>query len=100
MHPAKLYIHNLAICATPHIASSAQFSMFFSPKTPQEPESADAEPIRRHSTTISMLEEEFGMREPPQATTRFGGRSKWAHFSFTPSLIFFVFRFTIQGFQA
>jgi hypothetical protein len=50
--------------------------MFFSPKTPQTPESVVAEPVRRRSTTISMMEEEFGMRELPQAATRFGGSSK------------------------
>ena len=83
MHTAKLYIrsprwpYNLAICATPHIALSVPFPMFFSPKTPQTPESVVvAEPVRRRSTTISMMEEEFGMREPPQVATRFGGSTK------------------------
>jgi hypothetical protein len=49
--------------------------MLFSSKTSQTSQirSADAAcPNRRCSTTISMLEEEFGMREPPKATTRFG----------------------------
>ena len=33
---------------------------------------ADRKPVSRRSTTISMMEEEFGMRTPPQAAGRFG----------------------------
>src|SRR5437588_301146 len=51
--------------------------MLFSSKPPQSSERVDAPRARRHSTTISMMEEEFGMREPPQAGTRFGGSSEW-----------------------
>jgi len=52
-----------------------RFPMLFSSKTSKTSQSRSADaarPIRRCSTTISMLEEEFGMREPPKATTRFG----------------------------
>jgi len=50
--------------------------MLFSSKSPQSSDRADAPPARRHSTTISMMEEEFGLREPPQAVIRFGEYSK------------------------
>jgi len=36
----------------------------------------DAAPTRRRSTTISMMEEEFGMRDLPR-TTRFGRKSQY-----------------------
>jgi hypothetical protein len=49
--------------------------MFFSPNSDRTSESAKAVPARRHSTTISMMEQEFGMREPPQAVTRFGRKA-------------------------
>jgi hypothetical protein len=46
--------------------------LFASHNITRTPEDADAKPVRRHSTTISMMEEEFGMRTPPQAVGRFG----------------------------
>ncbi|KAI9510131.1 hypothetical protein F5148DRAFT_1282223 [Russula earlei] len=49
--------------------------MLFFPGTSQASERVDATPIRRRSTTISMMEEEFGIRELPQ-TTRLGIPSK------------------------
>ena len=45
--------------------------LFVSHNTVQTPE-ADAAPIRRRSTTISMMEEEFGMCTPSRVTGRFG----------------------------
>src|SRR5258708_37180848 len=40
--------------------------------TTRTPEEADTMPIRRRSTTISMMEEEFGIRTPPRDAGRFG----------------------------
>ncbi|KAF8258560.1 hypothetical protein EI94DRAFT_1791020 [Lactarius quietus] len=50
--------------------------LFVSHITTRTLEEADAKPIRRCSTTISMMEEEFGMRTPPRAVGRFGIPSK------------------------
>jgi hypothetical protein len=66
-----------------YITMPLQFPTFFSSKTsrtPQNlPQNVVAEPpTRRRSTTISMLEEEFGIFEPPKASSRFGAA---AHFS-------------------
>jgi len=49
--------------------------MLFSSKTSKTPQNivdTTVTPPSRSSTTISVLEEEFGMREVPKATTRFG----------------------------
>ncbi|KAH9968350.1 hypothetical protein BGW80DRAFT_1462029 [Lactifluus volemus] len=47
--------------------------MFFSLHRDRTPDRAKVTPqLRRQSTTISMLEEELGMCEPPQAVNRFG----------------------------
>lgn len=48
--------------------------LFVSHNVTRTPEEADPKPIHRCSTTISMMEEEFGMRTPPLATGRFGER--------------------------
>jgi hypothetical protein len=82
MRVAKVYIppervHSLAICVTlprydPN--STMPFPTLFSHNTPQTSATTGAAPTRRRSTTISMMEEEFGMREPPQTATRFGER--------------------------
>jgi hypothetical protein len=53
--------------------SPSTFTMPFSRKSSQKPKGVDASPARRQSTTISMMEEEFGMRgEPPRTGMRFG----------------------------
>lgn len=46
--------------------------LFVSQNITRTSEDAETQPIRRRSTTISMMEEEFGMRTPPQAVGRFG----------------------------
>ncbi|KAI0299600.1 hypothetical protein BC826DRAFT_39580 [Russula brevipes] len=52
--------------------STMPFPTLFSHKTSQTSATTGAAPTRRRSTTISMMEEEFGMREPPQTATHFG----------------------------
>ena len=52
--------------------------LFASHSITRAPKDADAKPLRRHSTTISMMEEEFGMRTPPQAAGRFGENNTYA----------------------
>jgi hypothetical protein len=46
--------------------------LFVSHDVTRTPEEADPKPIHRRSTTISMMEEEFGMRTPPRSAGRFG----------------------------
>jgi hypothetical protein len=73
----------------PHLLE-AQPPMFFSLHSDRIPEKAKVAPQpRRQSTTISMMEEEFGMREPPQAVTRFGGNGRQP----SPSLLLMSFPF-------
>jgi len=50
--------------------------LFVSCSVTRTAEDADPKPIHRRSTTISMMEEEFGMRTPPRAAGRFGLPSK------------------------
>jgi hypothetical protein len=52
---------------------TVHFPKLFSSSPSQTSQNVDAaQPTRRRSTTISMLEEEFGICEPPKTTTRFG----------------------------
>lgn len=57
--------------------------LFFSHNITRTPEDADAKPLRRQSTTISMMEEEFGMCTPPQVVGRFGENNTYARSTMT-----------------
>ena len=57
--------------------------LFISHNIARTPEEANAKPTRRRSTTISMMEEEFGMCTPPRAVGRFGESNTHARSSTT-----------------
>ena len=81
----------------PNNTMPVQFTKLFSSNTSHTSRSVDAaQPTRRRSTTISMLEEEFGICEPPKATTRFGAAAPFL-LSLVFRVLFVVCRFTTQA---